>query len=231
VSDPRGGRDGSRSPVRADGGRDEPPADEESDEATSGFGDDGPSGESTGDEGTETRPLDDLARRVDGRSDRPADADAPDEFDELLSDEPVVAGDTDELFEEMDVSDVDSEAVWDSVLDDDTEPVGVASRGTPENGVTEEGLGAERDERSADDEPTETVVPKRSYCESCYFFADPPEATCTYSGAEIVEIVDSDRFKVTNCPVVAGFVDTDGTAATGDGDDGDNLASESGSDD
>ncbi len=49
----------------------------------------------------------------------------------------------------------------------------------------------------------EVVVPKRKYCERCEHFADPPNATCTNDGTEILELVDMDHFRVVNCPVVA----------------------------
>jgi hypothetical protein len=116
-----------------------------------------------------------------------------------------------ELFEEIDVDvgSVDADAVWESVLADEddagaTDPAGKTA--TPE-GTTEAsdtGVG------TADGDSDETVVAKRQYCQSCDFFTAPPEVACTYEGSEIVEIVDSSRFRVRNCPVVAGEVDTDG---------------------
>lgn len=249
MSEPHRRGDGSPSAARTDGGRDDDATDEQPlddapdekrpDDATvestdDQFGDDPAADES------DATPLGDLARRLeaqDGRTERTGGAsggDVPDEFDEILDEESVAVADADELFEEMDVSDVDSEAVWNSVLNgDDTEPADVTAQQLSESeGVEDEdddGLNNSIDEPTgADSEATETLVPKRSYCESCHFFADPPEATCTYSGAEIVEIVDSEQFRVRNCPVVAGFVNTDGTAAT---EDGDGLASGSGSSD
>ena len=221
----------NRSPpaIRTDGGRDERSADDETpdgetpDDATFEATDERHGAEPTDDE-RDTAPLGDLARRLggqDGRTERTegeSDGDVPDEFDEISGDDAVVSGDADELFEEMDVSDVDPDVIWDSVLNgDETEPVDATPQQLSESEPTENGQSVDVDEQNEDeDEATETLVPKGTYCESCYFFSDPPEATCTYSGSEIVEIVDSDQFKVRNCPVVAGFVDTDGTAATDD---------------
>jgi hypothetical protein len=49
----------------------------------------------------------------------------------------------------------------------------------------------------------DAVVPKRSFCERCEFFAAPPEVSCSHPGTTIVELVDIGRLRVTNCPVVA----------------------------
>ncbi|WP_136589406.1 hypothetical protein [Salinigranum halophilum] len=143
-------------------------------------------------EGDPDEPLGDLARRVrerrDARRRRDGSADEGDEGDEL--------------FEEMDVSDVDTDAVWESVL-------------------TDEGDDERADALGADIDPTEAVestvgddhiVPKGDYCESCHFFSAPPAVACSYDGAAVVEVVDREQFRVRNCPVVEGIVDTDGTA-------------------
>lgn len=50
----------------------------------------------------------------------------------------------------------------------------------------------------------EAIVPKGRYCESCEYFAEPPEVRCTNAGTEIRELVDMDHFRVFDCPVVAG---------------------------
>ncbi|WP_435194936.1 hypothetical protein [Natronomonas sp. EA1] len=49
----------------------------------------------------------------------------------------------------------------------------------------------------------EAVVPKRRYCEQCEHFSAPPDATCTYEGSEVRELVDMNHFRVYRCPVVA----------------------------
>jgi hypothetical protein len=119
-------------------------------------------------------PLDDLAREVRARREaRESDADG--------SDLP------DDLFEPVEVDHVDDEAVWESFTDGET---------GPEEGV---GLGAEAEAAA---EPDEHVVPKRDFCQRCPHFADPPETACTHEGTSIVEVVDVDRFRVRNCPVV-----------------------------
>jgi hypothetical protein len=121
-------------------------------------------------------PLEDLAREVRGRREaresQAADADGPPD---------------DDLFESVDVGDVDDEAVWEAFVEGET---------GPEEQV---GLGAEA-ERA--DDPDERVVPKRDFCQRCPHFAAPPETACTHEGTTIVEAVDTDRFRVRNCPVV-----------------------------
>lgn len=113
------------------------------------------------------------------RPESSADGDLFDEypFDEEPPDE--------DPFAEMDV---DTDAVDDSVfaaLDgDDVTP---APEDTPDVESADEGV----------------VVPKRSYCEGCPHFAAPPVVECTNPGTTIQELVDTDHFRVSNCPVVA----------------------------
>ena len=45
------------------------------------------------------------------------------------------------------------------------------------------------------------VVPKRRYCQRCEHFAEPPRMACTREGTEIEALVDTDCFRVRNCPV------------------------------
>lgn len=228
---------------------DSPPTDgdgdgsgDESFDFTNGWTDSSPREDDTdtaSDAADDGEPLGDLARRLDERegtaADRGRDGDAFDELDEAWAGEGVGPSDADELFEEMDISNVDTEALWDSVLDDTESDAGaVASEGQHDHGMSEEtdrGLQSDFDAEpdsgfdtrsGSADEPRETTVAKDSHCESCYFFTSPPEVGCTYDGSEIVEIVDSERFRVRNCPVVAGVVDTDGDRVG----EGDELASE-----
>ena len=231
--------------LRTDGGRDESAGDEERTDSAGGADADSAEemsfeftggGERKDDSDTDAsaEPLGDLARRFDERRNAAAsteggDADEPfDGLDEAWTGEGAVPSDTDELFEEMDVSDVDTDALWESVLDgSDAEPVDFDAAGASGDDTAADGdevwkAASASASGSEADEQRETVVPKDSHCESCYFFSAPPEVACTYEGSEIVEIVDSERFQVENCPVVAGVVDTDGDPAGG----GDELASE-----
>jgi hypothetical protein len=170
-----------------------------------------PDGGPTGDGGRD-EPFGDLKRRLRARSE-------PDDVHEdggVERTEGDVGAGADELFEEMDVTDVDAERVWESVLDDevgdaDGPPVD-PSAGGPDETV---GTGDTADAADAADADEEHVVRKRNHCESCECFTAPPEVACTDDDGEIVEVVDSERFRVRNCPVVAGRIDTDGTILDG----------------
>ena len=66
--------------------------------------------------------------------------------------------------------------------------------------LAEEGTDtAPRIERDGED----AVVPKDRYCKGCRFLSDPPDTRCLNPDTEIVEVVDSEHFRVRNCPVVA----------------------------
>ncbi|AUV82996.1 hypothetical protein C2R22_16210 [Salinigranum rubrum] len=163
-------------------------------------------------------PLGDLARRVrekrdeQSQSGREREDDTFGALDDAEEGTPDLgdAGDADagadregnELFEEMDVSDVDTDAVWESVLDESDDLIGDATPGVDVGQAT----AADVESTVGDDH----IVPKDDYCESCHFFSAPPAAECSYEDAAIVEVVDMEQFRVRNCPVVAGLVDTDG---------------------
>lgn len=106
-------------------------------------------------------PLGDLASSVRNRRDRDR--------------EPVDEG----LFEEQDVTPIDSDVVWDRLEADEA--------GDPDTAATG------REER---------VVEKDSYCESCPYFSSPPDVSCSHEGTSILELVDVDHFRVADCPKV-----------------------------
>jgi hypothetical protein len=145
-------------------------------------------------------PLDGLAREVRARREaRGAEgpdgtAEAPDDLFETAEDPDGTAEAPDDvLFETVDVDAVDDEAVWESFVEGET---------GPEERV---GLGAEAEQAA---EPDEHVVPKRDFCQRCPHFSDPPEAACSHEGTTIVEVVDTDHFRVRDCPIVADENDT-----------------------
>jgi hypothetical protein len=142
-----------------------------------------------------------------------ADADGTREGGGTRGTDGDAGGGADELFEEMDVTDVDAERVWESVLDDEAGDGDGASIGPSAGGPDETGDTA--DTADAADADEGHVVRKRDHCESCECFTAPPEVACTDEDGEIVEVVDSERFRVRNCPVVAGRIDTDGTVLDG----------------
>ncbi|WP_135821062.1 hypothetical protein [Halostella litorea] len=86
-----------------------------------------------------------------------------------------------DLFTEQSAADVDRDRLWEQITGDD------AADAPPEDRVEE------RDER---------VVSKRSYCQGCEHFSEPPDVRCGHDGTEILEVVDLDHFRVVDCPVV-----------------------------
>ncbi|WP_311171518.1 hypothetical protein [Halobellus ordinarius] len=132
-------------------------------------------------DGEDDVPLADLARRI---SDRNSEGPG------TVEPEPGEDGATDGPFEEMSVSEIDEETLWSSLgaADDPTAGVGI---GEPAEPVSE-----------SDREIREYVVSKAKYCQKCPHLSDPPNLTCTHEGTEIVEVVDSEHFRVRNCPIV-----------------------------
>ncbi|MEF8856570.1 MAG: hypothetical protein V5A16_04025 [Haloplanus sp.] len=131
-------------------------------------------------------PLDELAREV--RARRTAhEAGGPDEAAPDAPSETATASD-DDLFETVDVDAVDDEAVWESFVEGEMGPEERVGRGAAAEPVSES---------------DEHVVPKRDFCQRCPHFADPPETACTHEGTTIVEVVDTDHFRVRDCPIVA----------------------------
>lgn len=118
-------------------------------------------------------PLSDLARRVGERRGSRS------------------KGGDDALFDEMNVGEVDEETLWASLTD--FEAAEAAH------------VGAEASaEEVRGDVPgyVDHLVPKAEFCQQCPYLADPPELACEHEDTEIVEVVDSDRFRVRECPMV-----------------------------
>lgn len=112
---------------------------------------------------------------------RRPDSAVDDRFDEYPFDEEPP---TEDPFAEMDV---DTDALGDDVfaaLDE------------------EDATAAPGDATGVEPAAEGVVVPKRSYCEGCPHFASPPEVACTNPGTTIHELVDTEHFRVSNCPVV-----------------------------
>lgn len=137
----------------------------------------------------EQEPLADLREDVE----RSREAETDDEFEALFTD--------------VDVGSVDEEAVWEQLSASADESVAEAAGVTEPAGV-ESGAGeeVERDVR---------VVEKR-LCQGCEHFADPPETACTHEGTTIEAEVDTDHFRVVNCPVVAAREESEASDFSGD---------------
>ena len=117
------------------------------------------------DSGADRRePLSDLATEVDERRRRSS-------------------GDDSDVFEAVEVGEVDGEELWARLADADGRTVGVGAPAA----------------ESTDDRDVRTV-PKTT-CHGCPHFAAPPDVACTHEGTEILELVETDRFRVADCPV------------------------------
>ncbi|CQR49429.1 MULTISPECIES: hypothetical protein [Haloferax] len=125
----------------------------------------------------DSAPLSDLAGRVAERRNRSRVTDQRD--------------DVTELFESVEVGDLDRDDVWTSLVeggdDAEAETVGVGAEATPVD---------------ATESVSDHVVPKAEFCQRCEHFGEPPELACHHEGTAIVELEDSDRFRVRNCPMV-----------------------------
>lgn len=121
----------------------------------------------------ENAPLSDLARRVDERRRESRSTDA------------------DDPFEEMNAGEVDEETLWSSLTDAEAAETARVGTGASTERVREDAPGH-----------GDHVVPKAEFCEQCPYIADPPELACGHEGTEIVEVVDSERFRVRDCPMV-----------------------------
>lgn len=119
--------------------------------------------------------------------------------------------DADEIVEQMDVSQVDGEALWDELAGFDTdadEPLDAATETTVDAEQASEtvavgGSSAQADrEDQAEADVTETVVDKRTYCQQCPYFSKPPEVSCSHDGTSIVEVLIDGQFRLRGCPVV-----------------------------
>jgi len=177
-------------------------------------------------------PLSDLADRVGRRRRDQADqadgetgetGDPTPDLDPELSEGPPPDPDEDP-FDRMSVGEIDEETLWSSLGSGDTAAVEAdaeveagadvavdAGSETAPDSLGDVGP-APGVESVADAGPgaTEHVVPKDKYCQSCPYLDDPPELVCTHEGTEIVEVVDSERFRVRNCPMVEDGVEPKG---------------------
>jgi hypothetical protein len=126
--------------------------------STSGSGSTDAGADPTVPEAGRDGPLGDLAAGVDGRRERSAKTD-------------------EELFDEVEVGEVDADELWSQV---ETDAPTVEPRG-------------EREIRE---------VEKRKYCSQCPYFSEPPEVGCSHDGTDILQQVDMEHFEVADCPVV-----------------------------
>ena len=103
-----------------------------------------------------------------------------------------------EFFEGLDREDVDDEELWAELSAGEATAPG---EGDLFSQFAEESP-TERAEAAVETDDEGAVVPKNRYCQGCQYLSRPPNLACGHPGTEIVEIVDSERFRVRNCPVV-----------------------------
>ena len=130
----------------------------------------------------------------------PAPADGTDSSDMAEGEDPLATPDTeddeselagpemDEAFDDMAVDDVETDEVWTDVAEGDDE----------------ESLPAETapaDERV--DSSSIAEVSKHDYCEGCEYLSEAPEIHCTHDGTEILDFLDMEMVRLSNCPIVA----------------------------
>ncbi|WP_435154900.1 hypothetical protein [Haladaptatus sp. DFWS20] len=89
-----------------------------------------------------------------------------------------------DAFTEVTVEDVDVDDLWaDLEAEDSGDLVVSAPREESEN---------DRDVR---------MIPKTT-CHGCPQFAEPPTVRCTHEGTDILAMVDTEQFRVADCPMV-----------------------------
>lgn len=95
-------------------------------------------------------------------------------------------------FEEMDVGAVDGEDAWEDLLSEEgpSESERAVGAGASAAAVETAGL----------DGRAEHVVPKAQFCGRCPSLGEPPVLSCENDGTEIIEVTDSEHFRVRGCP-------------------------------
>lgn len=164
-----------------------------------------------------------IADRDDGKADDDSDADGPSDADaadlgaDLLDDGPAPP---DDVFVEMDVDEIDEDSVWQDLISEDDGDDGAIDGRTDSDGRTGAGTRAEAEADSTSTSGSvpgategasgEEIVSKQRFCEGCEFLSPPPNVACTNPGTEIVELVDNEHYRVSDCPVVAERRDENG---------------------
>lgn len=102
-----------------------------------------------------------------------------------------------ELFDDVDIEAADGD-VWEDLAagNDPAAEEGDLFEQFAEEGPTQE------HSPEVDTDGEEAVVPKSRFCQRCEYFSAPPEVSCGHPGTVIEEVVDSEQFRVRNCPVV-----------------------------
>lgn len=118
--------------------------------------------------------------------------DRADPWDELAELDPFGTPDREAPFDALDAA-----------FDEPADPGGPTLDDPAVSGAVDPPDGAGGPGRAPDDPPGIDVVPKRTYCETCRYFAAPPAVECTHEGTDILEFVDRRHVRVKHCPIVA----------------------------
>ncbi|WP_232686192.1 hypothetical protein [Halobacterium zhouii] len=102
-----------------------------------------------------------------------------------------------DLFTDVDVGEIDEDELWEQLESSGDDPLY----------TTEESEGGR-----------EVSVVNKRLCHECPHFADPPELSCTHEGTEIDAEVDTERFRVLDCPMVDRPEHADAAGLSEDGD-------------
>ncbi|WP_267640467.1 hypothetical protein [Haloarchaeobius amylolyticus] len=102
-------------------------------------------------------------------------SDMADDLDDRQRD---VTPEDDDLFESVDVGEVDPDELWEQV---------------------------DAEGPSVDAEPHQEevrTIKKSKYCQRCEYFAEPPEVACHHDGTTIRKEADMEHFEVVDCPKI-----------------------------
>ncbi|WP_238398208.1 hypothetical protein [Halorussus salinus] len=76
---------------------------------------------------------------------------------------------------------------------------------------------ADEADRAADPAGRDVRTIPKTTCHGCPHFGEPPELACTHEGTDILAMVDSDHFRVADCPMVVDGEEDIGTITDTDG--------------
>lgn len=119
--------------------------------------------------------------------------------------------DFDELFDRHDAADIDGDRLWKQLETDHADESETASESGVVDGPVTADESGETDGADDSAEPGNELRPvdreireveKRSYCQGCEHFAEPPAVACTRDGSEILAVTSIETFRVADCPFV-----------------------------
>lgn len=131
--------------------------------------------------------------------------------------------DFDDLFDRHATADIDGDRLWERLEADraaESNGAGESAAGDGSSGTddpTETGESARTTDSTGRGESSDSAEPggalqlagreireveKRSYCQGCEHFTEPPAVACTRDGTEILAVTTTETFRVADCPFV-----------------------------